>query len=143
MQEAHVALQEHLRNASRAAEVAVNLEGSVCIPQVVERAVLKQVAIELVGVVAIELVGVVAIVQTGPLAQLPAHRPACCPVSSVLTPLHSVFSLSVMRSAATDPMTFAPMDPLPKGIDCDSHSGSGFTAASPAATGLHLFVLSS
>lgn len=59
MQEAHVALQEHLRNASRAAEVAVNLEGSVCIPQVVERAVLKQVAIELVGVV--------AIVQTKPI----------------------------------------------------------------------------
>ena len=76
MQEAHVALQEHLRNASRAAEVAVNLEGSVCVPQVVERAVLKQVAIELVGVV--------AIVQTGPLVQLPAHRPACCAVSSVL-----------------------------------------------------------
>ena len=40
MDESHVALEQHLRHARRAAEVAVYLEWRVRVPQVVERAVL-------------------------------------------------------------------------------------------------------
>ena len=65
MNEAHVTLEQHLRDAGCSAEVAVYLERSVRVPKVVEGAVLQQVAIERVGMV--------AVVQTCPLIELPSH----------------------------------------------------------------------
>ena len=65
MNEAHVTLEQHLRDAGCSAEVAVYLERSMRVPKVVEGAVLQQVAIESVGMV--------AVVQTCPLIELPSH----------------------------------------------------------------------
>ena len=84
MHESHVALHEHLCYAGCSAEVAVNLERSVRVPKVVERAVLQQVAVERVGMI--------AVVQARPLVKFPAHRPSCSAVAAMLE--HYARSLS-------------------------------------------------
>ena len=70
-----MALQQHLRNTSRTTKVSINLEGWVRVPQVVERTVLQQVAVEGIGMV--------PVVQTGPLVELPAHAPARSAVAAM------------------------------------------------------------
>ena len=76
MNESCVTLQEHFRDSSRATKVSVDLERRVCVPQIVKRAVLQQVAIEQIGMI--------AVVQTRPLVELPAHRPARSSIAAVL-----------------------------------------------------------
>ena len=71
----HVALEQQLGHTGCTTEVTVNLEWRVCIPQVVERTVLQEVAEELVCVV--------TVLQASPLVELPTHTPTGCTIATM------------------------------------------------------------
>ena len=61
-------LKQHLGNTGCSAKVSVNLERRMCIPQIIQRTVLQQIATQGISMI--------TIMQTRPLIQLPAHAPA-------------------------------------------------------------------
>ena len=75
MQAFGVALQEHFCNARCSAEVAVNLEWGMGVPQVVACAVAEEVPEKEVRMV--------SVVEACPLVEFPSHGPSCSPVAPV------------------------------------------------------------
>src|SRR5579871_1700351 len=75
-----LALEEHFGDAGGGAEVAVDLEGRVCVEEVGEEAGFRLDALLLVGggldQVLQDAPGMIAIEEARPEVQLPAHRPA-------------------------------------------------------------------
>lgn len=76
MDKPQVALQQHLGDAGRAAEIAIDLERRMGVPQIVQSTVPKKIPEQFVGSV--------SVIQSCPLVQFPAHTPACGPVSPMV-----------------------------------------------------------
>ena len=76
MYESQVALQQHFGDACGAAEIAVDLERRMGVPQIVQSTVPKKIPEQFVGSV--------SVIQSCPLVQFPAHTPACGPVSPMV-----------------------------------------------------------
>ena len=68
-------LKQHLGNTGCSAKVSVNLERRMCIPQIIQRTVLQQIAKQGISMI--------TIMQTRPLIQLPAHAPTGSPVTTM------------------------------------------------------------
>ena len=76
MDESHVALHQHLGHTGCTAKVTVNLERRVSVPKVVQRTVLQQVPIELIGPV--------TVMEACPLVELLAHAPTGSTVTAMV-----------------------------------------------------------
>lgn len=70
-----MALQEHFGHTCGTAEITVDLERRMHIPEVVRCTVLQQVSVEHIAVI--------AVVQTRPLVEFPTHAPAGSTVTAV------------------------------------------------------------
>ena len=74
--ESQMALQQHLGDAGGAAEIAIDLERRMGVPQVVQSAVPEKIPEQFVGSV--------TVIQSGPLVQFPTHTPSCGTVSPMV-----------------------------------------------------------